>query len=186
MKKWLIGLIVCVVLAAIIISGIIVYFLKPKQNWKIYENKDWGFRIKYPDGCEVSEEKKVAPTFPDFEVKFEKPLGESKGSWELSVFVSTFPPIKEEETPYKRAKVFLGLAKEIYPETKFHEFKNSTLDGLPSMRIVYSCHQVKYLHETTIRNGVLYGLVYRVWENQELYDKYLLIIEEMINSFEFI
>jgi hypothetical protein len=54
MNKWLIGLIVGIIFAALIISGVVIYLSKPKTEWKTYENKEWGFRIKYPAGWESS------------------------------------------------------------------------------------------------------------------------------------
>jgi hypothetical protein len=58
MKKWLIGVIVGVVLVALIIGGVVVYLSELKTKWKTYENKDWGFRIKYPVDLEIEKGEK--------------------------------------------------------------------------------------------------------------------------------
>jgi hypothetical protein len=118
----------------------------PKE-WEWYENGEWGFRIGYPRDCEINEEKEIAPTFPNLILEFKKPLDESKEFFRLGIDVSILPSGKKGKMPYQLAEETLQLVKVYDPKTKIYEFKNSTLGGESSIRLVAAFTGVKQLHE---------------------------------------
>jgi hypothetical protein len=58
----------------------------------------------------------------------------------------------------------------------------STLSGFAAHQIIFSSSQLKELHVPTIKNKVLYWIMYVA--EREKYDKFLYAAEQMISSFE--
>jgi hypothetical protein len=56
-KKWY-GIIALIIVGTLILSSMALIFTNQsfKQEWKWYESKEWGFRIKYPTDWEVKTE----------------------------------------------------------------------------------------------------------------------------------
>jgi hypothetical protein len=129
MNKWLIGLIVGIIFAALIISGVVVYLSKPKTEWKTYENKKWGFKFKYPAGWRIKEERSKGIPRGLFYVMF--------GTDALNcgfISVDNFPPSPCEEwikiiTPTEPS--YKGG-----PSYKVLEWKNISLGGEPAIKVI--------------------------------------------------
>lgn len=65
---------------------------------------------------------------------------------------------------------------------KLIESTPSTLSGFAAHQIIFSSSQLKELHVATIKNKVLYWIMYVA--EREKYDKFLYAAEQMISSFE--
>jgi hypothetical protein len=172
MKKWLIGVIVGVVLVALIIGGAIIYLSKPKIKWKTYENKEWGFKFKYPANWEVGEID--TPIMPKGVFYF--------GIRTDILFTSGFINVDEYpvcscEEDYKR---YLSLH-----SYKVEEWKNITLGGEPAIKVVYPRIETqKVIEICTLHKNKKY-VIHFVSDNLDKLDELVSQINQIVKSFEF-
>jgi hypothetical protein len=200
MKKWLIGLIVGIIFAALIISGVVIYLSKSKTEWKTYESKEWGFRVKHPADWKVVE---------DWDITFYPPPWKGKVYFRIAV-----PTSPKEWTPVSFNETFSSLdaeSQKIYPLTGGEVINKSELreTKLLNKRVTTeeieidnkSGHRVteifEYLYLDNKEKGAAKLVSNLVWVGKELYviqfstsleefPRWEKIFESMFSSFQFL
>jgi hypothetical protein len=187
MNKWLIGLIVGIIFAALIISGVVIYLSKPKTEWKIYETKEWGFRIKYPADWESS----VTTNDKEkgFGIRFCPSVGKENERDVFFIMILDAVDLSLEGETNITIDVFGILFGQ---PLEMLEHKNTTLGGEPAIKLVFKVEKGKGC-VTEDRKGLIinaikgektYTIIYHSpWKN---YSKGIKISKEMVKSFEFL
>ena len=173
------------------ISVIIFYlFFKPQDiNYLVYENNNYGIKIKRPDnwkiqnlgGSDLTDE--VAKLFP---------VNQSESSdCPLYIFINVddFPEGRIfSVNEYKNFA--LRQIQKINPNTKVTDSSSSatTLSNFGAYKLVYTrrdgeCN-LRVMEIGTVRNGKAYFISYTAEEKQ--YSQFLPTVERMINSFEIV
>jgi hypothetical protein len=177
-------------------------------EWKVYENPEGGFRIKYPASWEIEEERSRGV---DFSYRINS-LSYAKYA-SISESVESFDRIYTEniDEPSFRGKSLWEVTKEMLDEEKkfdegtgtnarIIEISNITLDGKPATKYIKEGYD-KYLSLGIKKISIIsrdqenYYAMYFIFftrnpESPEykywLYDEYLPVVEQIINSFEFL
>jgi hypothetical protein len=159
-----------------------------KQKWKTYENKEWGFKVKYPADWNIQ----VLPgesllLFDALNIGYDPDL--------VFQVICSQPPSKK--TPYELTIESVELFKKDFPDYTYLEITNITLDGFPTVKIVDTFTDATKsppLHTKAIwiasaRKGISYSISFMVntqdaKKTAENFDKYLPLANEMIDSFK--
>jgi hypothetical protein len=184
MKKCLIGLIVGIIFAALIISGV-VYLSKPKTEWKTYENKEWGFRIKYPQDWELYESR----GWRSFYVQ-NCPIGEYLERGLILFRINAHPSLEKslEEIAKDFINFIKGLLKEQKGTFKLLKYENVTLGGAPAIHVEWiggskgEQRQSLYFARYDKKD---YGIEFTL-DFPTNWESYIPLMEKMVKSFEFI
>jgi hypothetical protein len=164
------------------------------EDWKIYENKKWGIKFKYPSKWEFEE----GPVGGVDGVGVFKWVGVKKDI-QIYLCVSFMEDPYPNLSTYEESKKLLKEIEEYSDDFTCLELTNITLDGVPATKCVVSYSEYKitrrdYDYEIVIvakKEGKYYGFLYGASseeiENAAKYFKeYLPIANEMINSFRFL
>jgi hypothetical protein len=167
-----------------------------KQKWKWYENKDWGFKIKYPEDWHLEikclDPPNSSPTNTEIEkanavcFQFAPLMYEARAT--VAIW-KTFPSeLCDPETGFGLDQ----LAKD--PTYKVLEYSNITLGGQPAKKIIFleevklgkwkamlinTCYKKKYFQIQFAGSTTGEG-TFKNW------NKYIDVAEQMIKSFEFV
>jgi hypothetical protein len=184
--------------------------IKIPSDWKVYENEELGFKIKYPKdlivpeliGFEESyfivefpiakEEKEAVPINEKFKIV---PISE-KICWRVFYSVSCF---FSNYSIDELVKNYLDSAKP-HPSFRCEEFTNTTIDGFRAIKITVTYEteskkgEIGYCKEffvCTKKGNRVYQLNYNSLSPDadnpyERYEKYLDIANQMTKSFQFV
>jgi hypothetical protein len=196
MKKCLIGLIVGIIFAALIISGV-VYLSKPKTEWETYESKEWGFKVKYPVNWRITEEGGRALADKEiFIFRWEPPEETSFGFGTIFfVEVGEAGGRSAEEWSNKSDDIVNSLM----PKDAFFEVKRtkSSLGGLPAIEDIWIYKEPNLEKEgewlltskgkfiITVKEDRLYANGFSAIPMKE-YEKWISTVNKIISSFEYI
>jgi hypothetical protein len=161
------------------------------EDWKTYESKEWGFRIRYPERCEIEEYKISKLTY---KVEFKDLAGEKNTIFIVQGSIHEPWLFSLNET----ADIYIDAMKEIAQERnliiKINEKKNITIDGEKAIRVtlsVESTHKipgkVKKLEIFTIiarKGNKQYYLGFTV--PTEKYETLIGVGNSMVRSFKFL
>jgi hypothetical protein len=162
----------------------------PVREWEWYENKEWGFKIKYPVDANISEMEEG-----DFLILFS--LGSHKELWHnnegFRCIIHIYP--KRYKTVNESARIFVeeGLLTRNKRDENFtlEEIKvsNLTIDKMDARRVAIiskkydlRSREVMYF---IIKDDKEYGIDFLI-APPEKYDKFSEVSDKMIGSFKFI
>jgi hypothetical protein len=164
----------------------------PVREWKWYESKEWGFKIKYPAGADWEAEEFEDETGTGFLV--------SKWIEKEKTFIFFGVAFVRESDPHLSTYEEL-MAHPDYelgsesPDIKCLEVSNITLGGFPATKAVF-CHSHVLGYSKTIliltkKEGNCYEIEYgstskEIKKTEKYFREYLPIANEMINSFRFL
>lgn len=197
------------ILVAALLAGCTAPQEKSEQEWEWYENKEWGYKIKYPADWRVStsdNEEKDRDIFVVFPGGSE-PLRKDKPNPQLQFIVfTTF----SNQSTYEMAKGYLENEKHnpiLYHNFECKEFTNITLDGAPATKITVTFNSpyllsvggkdsegilwIKQFQVYAKKGRMCYELLYTndspdADNPYGLYEEYLGIANQMTSSFRLI
>jgi hypothetical protein len=190
-KKWY-GIIALVIIAALICSSLALLLIpkEEKEEWKVYENKDWGFTIKYPVDWDIKAEENEKLNLFNFGIK---KFGVKKSNafyWIWAFLHIRIASITLDE----RVKEWISFKQSLEEKEKQYkieklEVSNATVNGVPAklVKIIVEDYGFRSLsfNYFILNKGKEYDIILAVRPPEE-HDKYAKIFDEMINSFEFI
>jgi hypothetical protein len=161
----------------------------PDSGWKTYENKDWGYKIKYPADWKSSvirEDKKEGfsciyfrPFVEKGEEEYIVPIKGSNDNFAVMVMEGLCEDISLEE---EVIDVIIGSLEVGYGKLEILKYKNITLNRKPAIKVVFKVKERQGLVIESINEGRGYTLLYTSRE----YDKRVRIADGMIESFNFL
>jgi hypothetical protein len=196
-KAQLMGFMIIALLTTSFFIGCIGEELKEKEQtkslenlskeWKWYENKEWGFKLKYPAGWESS----VTTNDKEkgFGIRFCPSVGKENERDVFFIMILDALDLSLEEVTNDSIDIS-GIT--FGQPLKILEYKNTTLSGEPATQIVFKVEKrkgrvtedSKGLIINAIKREKTYTIIYySPWKN---YSKGIKISKEMIKSFKFI
>lgn len=165
-------------------TGHIVQGQKTSANFLTYENSTYGIKIQYPSSWSEEQNGTKQDTATDI-IAFSPPTSNSNVSLDV-----TMDDISDEKGISLTQYATNGLSdlKQSLKNFKSVAFTTAgnVLSGLPAYKSVYTFADgntiSKDLEIGTIKGDKAYYLIYDAGINE--YDKYLPIIQQMINSFQ--
>jgi hypothetical protein len=162
-----------------------------EAGWKWYENKEWEFKIKYPERCEIEEYKISKLTY---RVEFKDLAGEKNTIFMVQGSIHEPWLFSLNET----ADMYIDTMKEIAQErnliVKINEKKNIMIDGEKAIRVtlsVESTHKIpgkvkklEIFTITTRKGNKQYYLGLTV--PTEKYETLIGVGNSMVRSFKFL
>jgi hypothetical protein len=183
MKKKLVGFVIIALIALLATF----FFIKTREEWEWYENNEQGFRIKYPSDWKKREEK----TESYFKVDFKKERGGPIAFFSVEIWPST--PEEREKSSYESIKEGVEFFQKAACKEDFtfkvSEIKNAPLDGVPATKVLWlmKIEEISYKQLiicVILEDNTTYYLGYS--SKEEYFDKYLPVVEEMIEFFDFV
>ena len=170
--------------------GIIIYyfmFMKDKDDYKLYTNKQYGFSIKYPQDWYYKEKDVTEKGLEGLVVQFYSPL---EGSFDfypqnVSIIINPTGPHETNLTVY--TEIALRQMQGVFKEgVVIHESVDHRLAGMPGHKVVYELKapegSLKMLQVWTLFNKTAYQVNYAGMGFN--FDEDLEKAQRMINSFK--
>jgi len=152
------------------------------ENYSLYENKSWGFEIKYPDDWE---KEVIANEYNGMAVGFLSPLENDEDNFQENIVVIAAEPNPDD---------FDELMEEAIESLRDYEYgelidsSEKTISSYPGYELIYtdsySGEIKKQLHCFINASDVWYQILYTADENKFI--KYLARAKTVINSFKII
>jgi hypothetical protein len=199
-KKLLLKLIVCIILVALIISGAAIYFSKPRIKWETYENKEFGYKLKYPTEWEIKEsEMRTTDLIGLKESQVSFSYTPSAGEYLFfNITTWTFSLLNITVHEVGRTLHIAGFrlpicSKERGYLAKIIEDKNTSLGSLPARKTVYPAtsptgEQFADMGMHASKRNLTCNITYNInyFASLAIYNEYLDTANQIVNSFEFI
>jgi hypothetical protein len=182
---------VALLLILLLSTALVFGCIERESKWKTYENKEWGYKIKYPEECKI-EEYEISKL--SYQVDFKNLAGEKNAFLNIrsSIYEPFLFPLNEV------GDMYIASIKEIAQEEnlviKINEKKNITIDGEKAIRVTLS---VESTHEIPgkVKKLVIFTIIARKGNKQyylgftvptEKYNNLIGVGNSMVKSFEFI
>ncbi|MDJ0735433.1 MAG: protein kinase [Nostocaceae cyanobacterium] len=186
--KALVGVSIGTVLA---VSVAIFYLTQEvKVNYLVYENSNYGIKIKHPDNWAV-QNPGGSPDITDEVAKLFPTNQNESSSCPLYIFINIDNFQKGGILSLNEYKnLVMRKIKNLNPNTKINDISTSstTLSNFRAYKLVYTRREeecsLKVMEIGTVRNSKAYFLTYTAEEKQ--YSQLLPTVEKMINSFKIV
>jgi hypothetical protein len=185
MKKYTI--IILIIVAVLIIGGLALYFLIPKeeqpssqgQGSVFYSDPDWGFELSYPADWQV-QPLPQGETMVSFGVI--APEKNDSGDTVAKLFVLAFKPLSSQVFENEMQ----NSIQQLQSMNIFISQSESTIGGYPAKELIYLDNpenpETKQLHYFIDRGDTWYQVLYAA--SSDKFDQYLPTAEDIIASFK--
>jgi hypothetical protein len=184
-KRWY-GIIVLLVIGALILSSMSLIFTNQsfKQKWKWYENKEAGFKIKYPTAWEVFESNKenITPSIRNL------PIGHAVAAPKKIFFYPSKLQINLSKPALEGAEIGFFIIQSVPTSKPPKETKEEISKNSKEKKVsIYERKDgIKVQHDSVIKEYEDIAYWINFWAPLDEFDKWNETFQQMLDSFKFI
>ena len=145
------------------------------SDFLMYENSDYGVKIKYPSDWQQTENEDVIVAFLSRKTDASEAVQENLG-------LTMNDLAGQGLTLQKYNEIAIEQLKQTFPDIKIIESGSTVLSNNPAHKVVFTASNLKFMQAWTIKNDLAY--IWSFVSTESSYSDYLGTIQTMLDSFE--